>query len=302
MSRKATVWSLLATPEPPMPRVDLSSTTQTASDGSIVRLNSIPRPWTDFEEEVKLHIQKHFSKKGPVIDQDDCAWGSKVRYLELSSEAKLDVNLKHIYDKVNTALERTGYNITLQGGKHLKGVDKGIPDLAANLTHDMHIPAPERTNRCPGEIKLSRKWGAEMPPDNSVAERISYMSALSQIHHYMNVHSAKTGYIITDREMVALKRVGHAWGEMEMSDPIPLSPVRKGGTNVKIALWFLLSRYGCDEASWKHPKFDSPKSIRQTIEEAAGAATDTEYDSESSYQDSRETTPGLPTEKTWQHR
>jgi hypothetical protein len=191
----------------------------------------------------------------------------------------------------------------LQGGKHLKGVDKTIPDLAANLTRDMHIPAHKRTNRCPGEIKLSMKWGTDMAKADPSIQNPSYLPALSQIHHYMNVHSAKTGYIITDRELVALKRVGHAWGEMEMSDPILLYPVQKGGINVKIALWFLLSRYGCDEAGWKHPKFDAPQVVRQTLDEAAGPATDTEYDSESSYNGSQKNTSCLriPTSRNRKH-
>jgi hypothetical protein len=271
------LWDLLAIPEPEMPRRDdLASVSLTDSLGTgMVPLEGWG-DWSEFEEEVKLHAQQHFGSTLELISRSSCSWGDSVRYLELSSEMKLDVNLKHVYDKVNTVLERTGFPIMIQGGKHQEGRDKKIPDLAANTTMDMKLPAPRRYNRCPGELKPSIKFGTTMKNSADPYQRKqAYLTVYSQLHHYMNAHSAKTGYILTDKELIAMKRYGDEWGLVKVSKPIPFHPTKCGALNAKIALWFLVSRYGCHMTEWCYESFENPPVVHQTVDEAAGEETPT---------------------------
>jgi len=269
---------VLAIPEPEMPRVDdLASTTITESD-DICRLRAW-EDWTDFEEEVRNHWEIYFgtmAKKQPdPLSRSSCSWGDSVKYMELSSEAKLDVNLKHVYDKVNTVLEKTGFHIMLQGGKHQERGDKKIPDLAANTVTDMLLSAPRRRNRCPGELKLSIKFGNAMKAQVSKFRDHIWGTVFSQLHHYLNVHTAKTGYIITDKELFAMKRYGNEWGHVKVSAAIPFHPTHPDALNAKIALWFLLGRYGCHPDDWSHDHFAAPETIHETLDEILGTQTPT---------------------------
>jgi hypothetical protein len=153
---------------------------------------------------------------------------------------------------------------------------------------DMTMSANQRNNRCPGELKLSMKWGSEMLLTDGEAGTAANISVLSQIHYYMNVHGARTGFVLTDKEMFALKRDGQKWGDVKISEPIPYCPKHAESLNVKIALWFLLSRYGSHEIDWSHKKFAVPRMIRRTLSDIIGSPTETEIEdslSDTSYHD-----------------
>ena len=282
------VSTLLAIPEPEMPVTDnLASVTLTDSIGTGILPLHDWKMWTDFKEEFDQHYQMHFGNSvrnlPKPISIEECSWGESVRYLELSSEAKLDVNLKHFYDKVNLALKCTGYDIELQGGKHQSGGDRRIPDLAANTGVDKLLPPDKRINRCPGELKLSVKFGTTMKQYMVAHARAqAYLAVFSQLHHYMNVHGAKTGYILTDRELYAMRRYGTEWGLVEVSNPIPFKPTHHHSLNAKQALWFLLSKYGCHATEWSHPSFKAPDLVPATIDDVIGPETSTESPSDGS--------------------
>jgi hypothetical protein len=262
------IWELLSSPEPVMPIIQLKhlEVTKFVKDtGRGINLGDISE-WENFEEEVLSHIDMHFGPhrdKGPVIPADSVSWGQTVYYFELSSEAKLDVNLKHIYDKVNVALRHTvGASVQLQGGKALEGCDRTIPDLASNLIRDsdanplFFVPPPNRVNRCPGELKLSVKWG---PGSGKGEDPQGNKQVFSQIHHYTNVHEARVGFILTDTAICAVRRHGNMWGQLQRSQAYELHP-EKGERvlNVKLILWFLLSKYASDDSLWGFPQFPEP--------------------------------------------
>lgn len=82
----------------------------------------------------------------------------------------------------------------------------------------MLLPATE-PNRAPGDLKPSHKWSPLL--NQSRTEGVQ--QPLSQAHWYMNRHRAKYGFILTDRELVAIHRVDDD-GHLLLSNAIPLEP------------------------------------------------------------------------------
>lgn len=92
-----------------------------------------------------------------------------------------------------------------------------IPDLAY---YDPTFPSTTRPNRAPADIKPSYKWGLDLrnSPDPNAA--MEFKQALSQVNHYMKQHHARYRFIITDRELVAIRRLDRN-GNLELSSSIP---------------------------------------------------------------------------------
>jgi hypothetical protein len=115
-------------------------------------------------------------------------------------------------------------------------IEDFIPDTAY---FDPQLPALNRPNRVPGDIKPSWKWSSSFRfQDNTVDE---FKQALSQVNFYMQQHHARYGYILTDRELVAIRRRDRA-GNLDLSLRIPWSrqgTAQQPTLTVLLALWYL---------------------------------------------------------------
>jgi hypothetical protein len=75
--------------------------------------------------------------------------------------------------------------------------------------------------RLVGEIKVSWKWSSSWRTEKrDTPKRTEFRQVLSQVHHYMNVHGTRYGYVLTDREFVAIKRVGEKFGDIMISEAV----------------------------------------------------------------------------------
>jgi hypothetical protein len=105
----------------------------------------------------------------------------------------------------------------------------------------------------------------------------------------MNIHDAKTGFVLTDQGIVAFQRFGNEWGKMFSSQRIPLRNQAKvsnsGFLNVKVVIWFLLSKYGSDPEKWGYPRIPPPPVQTQTLAEACGSDTESDTQSRKSDKD-----------------
>lgn len=111
------------------------------------------------------------------------------------------------------------------------------------------------TNLIPGEVKVAYKFQWKflnatknhvrypeitIPNENKVMEA---EKVFTQIYNYMNKLCAHYGYLITDQELICIRRRSVSdYGAIDTSGSIPLS-VEKGKLNAKLALWYLHHRY-----------------------------------------------------------
>jgi len=120
-------------------------------------------------------------------------------------------------------------------------------------------------NRIPGDAKLYNKIRHAMLPPNGSEYKPGKKNAqahkvLSQVHGYMDQHEARYGYILTERELICLRRKDTGWGQLEIAAPISHTtiPCAETGTfNSKYALFYLHWVVAHDDSSmgWRLRSF-----------------------------------------------
>lgn len=219
-----------------------------------------------------------------ILDIDYCrvasTWPEPV-----VSETALEIELKTHFNTVNLALEKTAVNgksVMIAGGKSARAGDEEAkitsePDRATFFAPTKetvpmfcfsgkldHRGSKSVRNVMPGEIKVSYKFRRsfldamdESPkrknnhtPDYPKREQAEMV--FTQIYQYMNERSSATGYLITDQELICVRRTpeercGLRYGVIDISPSIPLS-APEGQLNAKLALWYLHHKY-----AMKHP-------------------------------------------------
>lgn len=127
--------------------------------------------------------------------------------------------------------------IGFDGGSAASHVENYAPDLAFfNLDEEpMHRP-----NRLPGDIKSSFKWSSNLLNSGDPRDHVEYRQALGQVDFYMDQHDTRYGYILTDQELVAFRRIDDS-GRLELAEPIPWTTsgtLEEPQLTVLLALWY----------------------------------------------------------------
>lgn len=129
--------------------------------------------------------------------------------------------------------------MTYDHGDMARLIDNSKPDTAY---FNPVIPNTEdRPNRAPGDVKSSLKWSTTDRDQGGLRRRREYRQALAQVNFYMKQHQTQYGYILTDKELVAIRRLDFN-GNLELSAPVPWA---QGGTvttprlTILLALWYL---------------------------------------------------------------
>jgi hypothetical protein len=91
-------------------------------------------------------------------------------------------------------------------------------------------------------------------PDNPKREEAE--NVFTQIYQYLNERDCAVGYVISDQELVCVRRIseyrcGSWYGVMDISRAIPLASP-EGEMNAKLALWYLHHKYGMRYPSSGH--------------------------------------------------
>lgn len=131
---------------------------------------------------------------------------------------------------------RTGLSFDV--GDAARIIDLCKPDLA---TFDINVVPTSAPNRVPGDIKPSWKWGTEMRDSQDIQKWKEFRQALSQVNFYMNQHNTRYGYIVTDQELVAIRKLDRN-GNLELSHPILWSTgstATQPQLTVLLALWYI---------------------------------------------------------------
>lgn len=124
---------------------------------------------------------------------------------------------------------------TVDGGSAAAIIDRFRPDTAFVAVAESSFSAH---NRAPGDLKMSWKWGSSMRYTRARPVKREYKQVLAQVNYYMRQHNARYGYILTNAELVAVKRLGGN-GRLALSAAIPWTSGGAGQMSVLLALWFL---------------------------------------------------------------
>ncbi|KAK9547705.1 hypothetical protein V6Z79_008531 [Aspergillus fumigatus] len=108
------------------------------------------------------------------------------------------------------------------------------------LTGEARQPSSINSNqiRRPGDLKVSWKWKSSLRFSRVEADQNKYKQVLSQVNFYMKQHGARYGYILTNTEFVAVKRL-NSNGRLAVANPIPWTSGSIGQPSVLLGLWYL---------------------------------------------------------------
>lgn len=129
-------------------------------------------------------------------------------------------------------------DITFGPGDMAAVIDRYLPDLSFAAASEDHWTRP---NRAPGDLKPSFKWSTRLRFHPDPRAQREFKQALSQVNFYMNQHRTMYGFICTNEEFVAIKKVNRR-GHLLISQPIPWAA--RGSMNapvmtVLLALWYI---------------------------------------------------------------
>ncbi|KAA8910295.1 hypothetical protein FN846DRAFT_775354, partial [Sphaerosporella brunnea] len=140
--------------------------------------------------------------------------------------------------------------VTPQKGDESKAVasERGVGDyvnrtlsVQLNRAADrVGVAFPGKAIRLVGDYKVSWKWRSEWRHARPMTPKdIEYRQALSQVHCYMRRHQCRWGYIVTDREFVAVERDERKRGLLRVAEAVPWERRPGEPWGVAFASWFL---------------------------------------------------------------
>ncbi|OQO01484.1 hypothetical protein B0A48_13039 [Cryoendolithus antarcticus] len=135
--------------------------------------------------------------------------------------------------KVNAALKvsQGEKHIAMRALKSPPHAPRQQPDFVSNYQSDAQKTIyGDGRGRVVGIIRCFDQWNTGMRNESPLA-RISYLRALSQLHHYMRDHGCRYGFIMTEIELVCVR----AGGPPDPNNPVPLFGFLELSAPVQIA-------------------------------------------------------------------
>ncbi|OQE25576.1 hypothetical protein PENSTE_c006G05460 [Penicillium steckii] len=207
------------------------------------------RRWDDFNID---SIQQTFR---PLLEQTQIPPEPIVNSVPLpvNSEASARARIEYYLSPLVRRSLRAGFaniealafphryrTVTFDAGTSAQHITGGEPDLAF-FELDPYLRAENRPNRAPGDIKPSFKWALSMGSSPRRGVRTEFNQALSQVNYYMKQHHSRYGFLLTERELVAIQRLDGN-GRLELSDAIPWTATgtpEEPVLTVTLGLWYL---------------------------------------------------------------
>jgi len=103
-------------------------------------------------------------------------------------------------------------------------------------------------NKTPNEKERLLKRLCQISLAREFMEQREYKQVLAQVNFYMRQHNARYGYILTDTELVAVKRL-EGNGRLAVSAAVPWTRGGVGELSVLLALWYL-GMLAAEDTSW----------------------------------------------------
>ncbi|KAK2736651.1 hypothetical protein FQN57_000588 [Myotisia sp. PD_48] len=195
-------------------------------------------PEQQFTSEPALHTLIHEPIRDPVRRALRSTWQSAAgiqmraqipnRYPPIANDRKAYIPG---HDSSSTAYDCIGF--------HTGSMARSNEGSASDLSFcDPEMPG-RAPNRVPGDIKPSWRWCSNMRYRRSRYRQ--YLQGLSHVNWYMKQHNARYGFILTDAELVAIRRLDDR-GNLEVSDPVMWGATGRAGAptlTIRLALWYL---------------------------------------------------------------
>jgi hypothetical protein len=135
--------------------------------------------------------------------------------------------------------------ITIDGGGSARIIDQFRPDAAFIV---VEASLSTGVNRAPGDLKVSWKWRSSMQFSQYLPDRREYKQVLGQVNFYMDQHNARHGFILSDVELVAVKRLDRN-GRLAVATPVQWRSGGVGQLSVLLGLWYL-GMLAAEDNSW----------------------------------------------------
>ncbi|KAJ6018457.1 hypothetical protein N7499_003747 [Penicillium canescens] len=103
-------------------------------------------------------------------------------------------------------------------------------------------------NRAPEDLKVSWKWRSEMQFLQNLADNREYKQMLAQVNFYMDQHTVGHGFILSDLELVAVKRLD-GYGRLAVATPVLWRSGGVGSLSVLLGLWYL-GKLAAEDNHW----------------------------------------------------
>ncbi|CAG8909803.1 unnamed protein product [Penicillium egyptiacum] len=123
--------------------------------------------------------------------------------------------------------------ITFDGGGSAAYIEQFRQDTAFVTLGDTFANS---TNRAPGDIKVSWKWCSGYQYLERSTLRDEYNQVSSQVNFYMSQHNARHGFMLTNTELVAAKRLDGN-GRLAVSRSIPWTAAGHSQLTVLTVVW-----------------------------------------------------------------
>lgn len=239
-----------------LPRIPVDSSTSTRNTtnphynaNDIVRVIS----WTEFNYSSILRqygailrstrIRADPFMSPPAVIRDEPQFN--LRFAELVLP-RIRRSLRASFERLAPEIALRGLSpITIDGGSAAAIIDRFRADTAFVVVGGSSFSGH---NRAPGGLKVSWKWRSVMRYSRARAVQREYKTVLAQVNYYMRQHNARHGYILTDAEFVAVKRLGGV-GRLALSAAIPWASGGSRQMSVLLALWYL-GMLAADDGNW----------------------------------------------------
>lgn len=140
----------------------------------------------------------------------------------------------------NTGMMGNRTRLSIDVGEAARSIQWLMPDVAFFVSDARFATRP---NRAPGDIRPHWKWSSAMAAHANPNDpmRMKGLQALSQLNYYMKQYGTRYGFLLTDHELVAIRRLDDN-GNLELSQSIPWGA---GGNaaqpvlTVMLAFWYL---------------------------------------------------------------
>lgn len=171
-----------------------------------------------------------------AVNSEMCLRNRFTQYLDPKVRRSLRAGFQWLRDERRI----NGHSVLSFGEGSQAMVYEGFTPDTAYFEENRGSRPDNRPNRAPGDLEPSWKWSTQRQY-RSDKDKKEFKQVLSQVNFYMVQHHARYGFVLTDRELVAIRRLDGN-GNLELSDSIRWDA--QGTANhpvltVALALWYI---------------------------------------------------------------
>lgn len=244
MANTQTLLDYLALAPPDLPTEETNRTPNTTNDRYSWRQIKNVGAWPEFTYDNIIQHYEHVLQQAQIasepmpnsppraINTEPMFANRFTTYIQSRLRRALRAGFQHLTPQIASLCLTP---ITVDIGDAAVVIDNFRPDIAFfRADRALNLSS----NRCPGDLKVSWKWATDWATAERRPYRTEYLQVLSQINYYMKQHNARYGFVLTDTELVPIKRLD-ADGNLLVARSIPWEAAGPGRLTILLGLWYL---------------------------------------------------------------